>query len=120
MSSVKPPGKNRDLTHSLLLVVRINAISTILDRLLDPRENAFESKIVLQGRMGPIAGRDLANTEVCKKPSVINYISHNYTHSLEEDPHRVRSCEKHRSHTHFVFLSDLFEQQHGLEPRHDS
>ena len=68
MSSAIPRGKNRDFTHSLLLVVCINAISTILDRLFDPKENAFESKIVVRGMQGrmarPIAGRDIANTEV--------------------------------------------------------
>ena len=58
----------RNLTHSPLLVVCVNAIPTILDRPLDPKENTFESRILVQGmydslRTVPIAGRDLANTE---------------------------------------------------------
>ena len=67
MSSVKPQGKSRDLTYWLLLVVCINAISAFLDRLFEPKENVFESRIIVQGMYGStlaIAGRDLVNTEV--------------------------------------------------------
>ena len=63
---MKPRGKNRDLTHSRLLVVCINIIPTILGRHLDLTANGFKSKIVGQGMWGgmvPIAGRDLANAK---------------------------------------------------------